>query len=257
MDFNYDWAASLACFAGLVITSLVGRAILFRIPAFKQTLDVNVAENKRKWDEQGQKYRHRVKSSKQIGFVFNTIFYVAILPFLASFTPQPIWKILLDAVVILMVYDLLYYLVHRYLFHGNGYFRRVHAVHHQARSRVSSVDSHLLHPMEIFIGIALYFLAISLLGILGMAPFHVASIIISTVIYVELNQMNHCRIDLDGFPYRLINWIAMKHDAHHINMHKGNFATITLLYDKLFGTYEMHPRESADSQGGTSTPQSA
>lgn len=242
-EVNYDWLASLVCFAGLVVTSTIGRAIAFRIPAFKQTLKVNVDENQKKWDEQAKKYHHRVKSSKQIGFAINLFFYVAILPFIASMAPQSIWKILIDVVLILMVYDLFYYLVHRFLFHGQGYFRRVHAVHHQARSRVSSIDSHLLHPMEIFIGIALYFLTISLLALLGLAPFHVASIIISTVVYVELNQLNHCRIDLQGFPYRLINWIAMKHDAHHINMHKGNFATITLLYDKMFGTYETHPLE--------------
>lgn len=253
MEYNYDWLASIVSFAGLAITSMVGRAIAFRIPAFKKTLDVNVAENKRKWDQQGQKYHHRIKSSKQIGLTINLVFYVAILPFIATMAPQPIWKILLDVVLILMVYDLFYYVVHRFFFHGKGYFRRVHAVHHQARSRISSVDSHLLHPMEIFIGIALYFLTISLLAVVGLGPFHVAAIIISTVIYVELNQMNHCRIDLDGFPYRLINWIAMKHDAHHINMHKGNFATITLLYDKMFGTYEIHPMELEDA--GSEKPQ--
>jgi sterol desaturase/sphingolipid hydroxylase (fatty acid hydroxylase superfamily) len=28
------------------------------------------------------------------------------------------------------------------------------------------------------------------------------------------------------------------HDAHHVDMHKGNCATITLLYDWLFRTLE-------------------
>ena len=50
-------------------------------------------------------------------------------------------------------------------------------------------------------------------------------------------------IDLHTFPWRTLNWIAIRHDAHHIDMHKGNYATITLLYDWLFGTLETHPLE--------------
>ena len=33
----------------------------------------------------------------------------------------------------------------------------------------------------------------------------------------------------------------MRHDAHHLDIHTGNHATITLLYDWLFGTLETHP----------------
>ena len=34
-----------------------------------------------------------------------------------------------------MIYDFLYCLAHRFLFHDKGYFSRVLAVHHQAGSR--------------------------------------------------------------------------------------------------------------------------
>ena len=43
---------------------------------------------------------------------------------------------------------------------------------------------------------------------------------------------------LTEFPYRILTWISTKHAVHHENMRKGNYATITLLYDKLFGTLE-------------------
>ncbi len=82
-------------------------------------------------------------------------------------------------------------------------------------------------------------------------PFHVATIVLTSIIYTQLNQINHCRIDLEGFPWRTLNWIAMKHDAHHLDMHKGNYATITLLYDWLFGTLEVHPMENKAPQGTT------
>src|SRR5690606_10614773 len=101
---------------------------------------------------------------------------------------------------------------------------------------------------------SLYFATIVLLGLLGLAPFHVATIVVSNFIYIQLNQINHCRIDLNYFPFRTLSWIAMKHDAHHIDMHKGNYSTITLLYDKLFGTLEIHPlelgAEQPDQQSG-------
>jgi sterol desaturase/sphingolipid hydroxylase (fatty acid hydroxylase superfamily) len=75
--------------------------------------------------------------------------------------------------------------------------------------------------------------------------------VITSIIYTQLNQINHCRIDLDKAPWKTLNWIAMKHDAHHLDMHKGNYATITLLYDWLFGTLETHPLELEAQNPGT------
>ena len=74
-------------------------------------------------------------------------------------------------------------------------------------------------------------------------PFQVATLVITSVIYTQINQINHCRIDIDKPQWKALNWIAIKHDAHHLDMHKGNYATITLLYDWLFGTLESHPME--------------
>ena len=145
--------------------------------------------------------------------------------------------------LILMVYDFFYYLMHRFLFHGKGYFRRVHAVHHQARSP-TSIDSLLLHPLEAFMGVFLFVLVTSLLaGIFTIMQgevfhFHVVTLVLAMVIYTQLNQVNHVHMELDYFPYKTLNWIAAKHAVHHIDMHKGNYATITLLFDKVFGTLD-------------------
>ncbi len=184
-----------------------------------------------------------MQPSQKIGLGLTLGFYILVQPFIVTLDAEPIWKILLDSFLILMVYDFFYYLIHRFLFHGQGYFRRVHAVHHQARSRVSSIDSHLLHPWELFIGVALFYVVTVVMALVNGGPFHVATIVITSVIYTQLNQINHCRIDLHTAPWKTLNWIAMKHDAHHLDMHKGNYATITLLYDWLFGTLETHPME--------------
>ncbi len=244
-NLHYDGIAALITVGCIIASVVAGQALVFRIPAIARTRAANNADNRDKWRNKADRYHHRVKSSQRIGLAVNLTFFFAVLPFIVSTQAQPLWRILLDVFLILMIYDFFYYLMHRFLFHGQGYFRRVHAVHHQARSRVSSIDSHLLHPWEIFLGIALFYVVTTGMALAAQAPFHVATIVITTVIYTQLNQVNHCRIDLDGAPWRTLDWIAMKHDAHHLDMHRGNYATITLLYDWMFGTLETHPRESA------------
>lgn len=243
MELTYNWMAGLATVLLVIGVVVIGQSLVFRIPAIAKTRAFNNAQNKEKWRSKGEKYQYRIKSSQKLGLGINLVFYVAILPFIVTLEAQPVWKILFNVFLILMVYDFFYYLTHRFAFHGKGYLRRVHAVHHQARSRVSSGDSLLLHPWEIFIGIALFYVVTVSMALLLGEPFNFVTIVISNVIYTQLNQINHCRIDLDGFPWKTLNWIAIRHDAHHLDMHKGNYATITLLYDWLFGTLETHPVE--------------
>jgi sterol desaturase/sphingolipid hydroxylase (fatty acid hydroxylase superfamily) len=246
---SYDWMAGLLTMGLIIGLTLIGQKIAFSIPAIARTRELNNAQNKDKWRNKASKYHHRVKSSQKIGAGFTLVFYFLVQPFIVSLDAQPVWKILLDVFLILMIYDFFYYLTHRFLFHGQGYLRRVHAVHHQARSRISSIDSHLLHPTEIFIGIALFYVVTVVYALIAGQPFNFATIVITSLIYTQINQINHCRIDLDTFPWKTLNWIAIRHDAHHIDMHKGNYATITLLYDRLFGTLEVNPVELEGSPG--------
>ncbi len=238
MNFHYDWLAALLTIGSIIGIVVAAKFVLFRVPAFAQARDVNKAEHKRKWRELGKKYQHRVQTSQKIGLLTNLVFFLLILPFIITLEPRPFGRILLDAFLVLMIYDFFYYLTHRFLFHGKGYFRRVHAVHHQARSRISSIDAQLLHPLETIIGISLFYLVTVAMCLLAGQPFHAASIIITYVVFTQINQLNHCRIDLPYKPFQTINWIAIMHDAHHIDMHRGNYATITLLYDWMFGTLE-------------------
>lgn len=248
MELDYNWPAALVTVLLVIATVAIGQFLVFKIPAIAESRRINNENNKDKWRNKAQKYHHRVKASQKIGLAFNLVFYIGILPFLVTLDSQPLAKIALDVFLILMVYDFFYYITHRFLFHGQGYLRRVHAVHHQARSRVSSIDSFLLHPWEIFIGIALFYVVTVVMALVSGGPFQVATIVICNVAYTQINQINHCRIDLHTFPWKTLNWIAIRHDAHHIDMHKGNYATLTLLYDKLFGTLETNPLELEQAQ---------
>ncbi len=236
MSLSYEIVPSLVVLAGVVGLMVFIKMVILKIPPFNQTHAFNKEENKKKWRAKDI-YKLRVKTSEQVSLYTNLVFFVAILPFFATFESQSIGKIALDIFLLLMIYDFFYYLMHRFLFHGNGYFKRVHGIHHQAR-KPTSVDSLLLHPVEAFLGVALFMVTLVALGLITQEPFHVITLIISMTIYTQINQLNHVKMDLVGFPFGALTWVADKHAIHHIDMSHGNYATITLLFDKMFGTYE-------------------
>jgi sterol desaturase/sphingolipid hydroxylase (fatty acid hydroxylase superfamily) len=130
---------------------------------------------------------------------------------------------------VLLVYDFLYYLTHRYLFHGK-WLHAVHAVHHTAKHPIA-IDSLYLHPVETFIGLLLLFVSTRLVG-----PISIYSFGAIFLIYSHLNILLHCGLNLPGMA--ALNYMHRKHDHHHVNMKRGNFASITPLPDLLFGTAE-------------------
>ncbi len=240
----YDWQAAGIAVLVAIGTIAVGRAIFFHIPAIRETVAYDTRENEEKIDKKDKYYRKRLKSSLQIGVGFNLAFVFIVLPFIVTLRAQSPWRVALDIFLILMVYDFFYYLMHRFLFHKQNYFKKIHGVHHMARSRVSSKDAYLLHPVEIFLGIALYYLVTIGFVLTSGERLQATTVAFGFVVYSQLNLINHARIDLDKFPWKTLNWVAMKHDAHHLSMRHGNYATITLLFDWLFGTLETHPREA-------------
>ena len=230
---TYDWQAGLAFLAILVVLTKLIKWLVFKVPALEETR----LHNMDLWAEKRAmpKYPPVMRGTRNAGMYTNAVFVFLVLPFFITLQPQPVWKILLDLVVILMFYDFIYYLTHRFLFHGQGYFRRIHALHHQAREP-SFIDAHYVHPLETFIGVFLFVATIPLMS-LWLGPLHSVTVALAFLVFTQLNIINHCKIDLPYFPFRTLSWITARHAAHHENMHKGNYATITLLYDKLFGTY--------------------
>jgi sterol desaturase/sphingolipid hydroxylase (fatty acid hydroxylase superfamily) len=231
---HYHIVYSLMALAGIAALTIVGKRLLFLVPALANTRALNKAKDKERWVQ--KKYPPVVRSTHRMGMYCNIAFFLVLLPFCITITAQPWWKVLLDTFIILMVYDFFYYLSHRFWFHGQGAMRKIHAVHHQARDP-SYLDAHYVHPFETFVGLALYMGSIILLAAL-MGPFHIATVVLTFLIFSQINQVNHIFFDLPHFPYKTVNWIVAKHHVHHENMHKGNYATITLFYDKIFGTLD-------------------
>lgn len=231
---HYNIVGAMASLAGIVLLTKVGKWLVFKVPALGRTRELNAAEDKVKWKK--DKYPPMVRSTQRVGMYCNAVFFFILLPFCVTLEAQPVWNILLDMFIILMFYDFFYYIAHRFWFHGNGAMRQVHAVHHQARNP-TYLDAHYVHPLETFVGLGGFLLSVVILSVL-MGPFQVATIVITFVIYYQLNQINHVLVDLPYAPFKTLHWIAAKHHVHHENMHMGNYATITLFYDKIFGTLD-------------------
>jgi sterol desaturase/sphingolipid hydroxylase (fatty acid hydroxylase superfamily) len=169
--------------------------------------------------------------------VLNMIFSLALV-YAATFLlqgrlfherPEPWWRSVLQGVAILAVYDLLYYLTHRFLFHGTSYLTRVHAVHHKAK-HPTAIDSLFLHPVENFLGLALLFFVTWLVGPISVYTFGGCFFL-----YSWFNIIVHAGVDL---PVPYAGFMARKHGVHHEAMRNGNFASLSPLPDRIFGTAE-------------------
>ena len=233
---TYDWLAAIAYVATLTIVTIVGKKIAFRIPEFAEMRELNLAADKPKMAKES--FRKAVKINNKSGLYTNLAFYVLILPFSVSFAAKPIWLFVVEIVAVLALFDFMYYLTHRFLFHGDP-LRKVHALHHQAR-KPTHVDSLYVHPLETFIGLSLFLISIPIVALVEGAPLNVFSATIATLIFTQINTLNHAytKLPSDRWIFRTVDLITGVHHAHHVDMNHGNYATMTMFYDKLFGTYE-------------------
>lgn len=253
---DYHWQLSLITLVAIFAVTFVASRLALLVPAFREASRINreaYAQKMRK-----PSYAANQRSNRRWGVVFFAIIFGLVLPFCLTAEPQPWWRVAIDAVVILMVYDFFYYLAHRFLFHDEGFFGGpllwVHAVHHRQHNPCRG-DSSFIHPLEVAVGLSLYVGTAFLLSRF-MGDFHVVTIVITWIAFSEINLHNHDLWTPDRFPFRYVNTMAKMHHNHHARFTGGNFATISLLYDWLFGTldYGDAPRK-AWSQRSSKKPQ--
>jgi sterol desaturase/sphingolipid hydroxylase (fatty acid hydroxylase superfamily) len=218
----------------LIAMTAVGRFLVFKVPALQQMRELNREADASKLTR--PRFREAVKASNRSGLITNLVFYVAILPFCVSLESRPLWRHLVDIVAVLLVFDFFYYLTHRFLFHGE-LLRKVHALHHRAHTP-TYIDALYVHPLETFIGLTLFLGSIPLIAAATGAPLNAFSMATATLIFTQLNTINHTYVNLPYFPFKTLDYITSVHAAHHVDMNQGNFATLSMGYDWLFGTYE-------------------
>jgi len=140
-------------------------------------------------------------------------------------------RMLFEIFAVLALYDFLYYLAHRFLFHGK-LMHRFHAVHHAAKYP-QAMDSLYVHPVETVVGLVLLMGSTAVIG-----PVNVWSFGILFLIYSLMNILIHSGLDVPFAAMAPFNAMAKKHDRHHVSMKSGNYASITPICDHIFGTAE-------------------
>ena len=193
--------------------------------------------------EATRKRRHQALVRKAVG---NTTLSLALVygltallqPVLYSTTPVSLGRSLAEVVAVLLTYDFLYYLAHRYPFHEWKILRQVHAVHHTVKNP-TAVDSLYLHPLETTLGLSLLWISTGLVTVV-IGPVYTVSFGVAFFIYAALNIIIHSGKHLPPFPFFVINWLSDRHDRHHAHMNAKNYASVTPIFDLLFGT-EVRP----------------
>jgi sterol desaturase/sphingolipid hydroxylase (fatty acid hydroxylase superfamily) len=160
------------------------------------------------------------------------------------FVSEPVGALraLAEATAILLIYDLGYYLLHRFVLHEWSVGRRIHAVHHTIRTPYAS-DSLYIHPAETVAGVALFLGSTAIIGPVGLASFGLAFLV-----YSLLNVFIHSAVDLRFFPFRSLTALVRHHDVHHDSMKSGYYASITPVWDLVLGT--AGPPGGRRGQGG-------
>ncbi len=236
---NYHLGLSLLTWVGIMAVTLITRKLGPLIPVIGRANVLNREAYEKKM--QREFYAANQKLNRKWGLIDTAVIFLCIIPFCVTLEAQPWWQILLDMFVILMFYDFFYYLTHRFLFHDGGFMGGplmwVHAVHHQQNNPCRG-DSSYIHPLEVAMGLGLYAGSIFVLSLL-MGQFHVLTIIITWVAFSEINNHNHDLWEEERFPYKYLSYMSKMHHHHHAKFTGGNFATISLFYDWLFGTYDL------------------
>ena len=156
-------------------------------------------------------------------------FVTALVPlaFRAAVAAQPWW---LQAVEVIVLSDIFVYWGHR-LQHRVDLLWRFHAVHHSAE-HLDWLAAHREHPIDSIYTIGLINLPVFLLGfpietLVGLVAFRGL-----WAIYI------HSNVRLPIGPLRVLIGAPELHHWHHDRARDaGNYANISPLMDKLFGTY--------------------
>lgn len=235
---DYHIGLSLIVFVAIMVISIFGgRAVSF-VPALREAGAMNAAAFSSKMEKPN--YAANQAWNRKWGLIDQAVVFLVIMPFCLTIESQPWWRVLLDMFVILMVYDFVYYLSHRFLFHDSAFFggplKWMHAYHHRQHNPCRR-DSSYIHPLEVAIGIGLFVGTIFVLS-LFMGDFHVVTVIVTWIAFSEINQHNHNLWKADRFPFRYLNYASKMHHIHHARFTGGNYATISLLYDWMFGTLD-------------------
>jgi sterol desaturase/sphingolipid hydroxylase (fatty acid hydroxylase superfamily) len=146
---------------------------------------------------------------------------------------QPVW---LQAVEMLFMSDLIIYWGHR-IQHKVDFLWRFHKVHHSAE-HLDWLAAHREHPLD----------SIYTIGLINLPAFIMGFQLETLAVIVAFRGIwaiyIHSNVRLSIGPLKLLIGSPELHHWHHdIERDAGNYANISPLMDKLFGTYTCPPQE--------------
>jgi sterol desaturase/sphingolipid hydroxylase (fatty acid hydroxylase superfamily) len=155
------------------------------------------------------------------------------------------------ALLAILVYPLVWYVLHRWVLHGQYLYRspltarvwkRIHFDHHQDPHNLAVLFGALYTTLPT---LAIVTLPIGWLvgGAAGAAAAFAAGLV-TTCFY----EFCHCVQHLNTAPRsRFMKRIKQLHMAHHFHNEQGNFGITNFLWDRLFATYYAKPGRVAKS----------
>jgi sterol desaturase/sphingolipid hydroxylase (fatty acid hydroxylase superfamily) len=158
------------------------------------------------------------------------------------------WPIWIQAILMVLVVDLLRYWLHRWA-HTSSTLWRLHAVHHSVE-QLYWLNTSRFHPLEKALQMSLDSLPFLLMGV------HERVLALYYVAYATNGFFQHCNIDL---RYGVLNYIvgsAETHRWHHsrvVRESNSNYGNTVIVWDLLFGTWFL-PRDRNIAELGLLDP---
>lgn len=156
------------------------------------------------------------------------------------------------AAIVLVLYPLVWYCLHRWVLHSNWMFKvpflastwkRIHYDHHQDPNHLEVLFGALHTTLPT---IALVTLPVGYaIGGIGGAAAALATGLLTTCVY----EFVHCIQHLAYKPKsKLIAEMKKRHMAHHFHDEKGNYGITSYFWDRALGTFYDRPERPAKSK---------
>jgi sterol desaturase/sphingolipid hydroxylase (fatty acid hydroxylase superfamily) len=154
---------------------------------------------------------------------------------------------LLAALVIVLIYPLVEYLLHRYVLHSRLLYRykataalwkRVHYDHHQNPNDLRVLFGALYTTLPTILVIA------TPVGWLIGGPAGGAAAFATALILFSLYEFCHCVQHLPVTPrHEWLRALKKHHLAHHFHNEQGNYGITSMIWDRAFATLYRRPQE--------------
>lgn len=216
-----------------------------------------------------QKWRH---AGVNIFFTLTTIIVNFILAFILLKSSDwavdnhfgiinwlPVMPLWIYAILGLLLLDLIGAWFIHWLEHKVKWMWRFHIIHH-SDMQVDTTTANRHHPGESVFRFVFTTVAVIITG----APMWIVMMYQS--ISVLLSQFNHANITLPPTLNKILSWVIVTPDMHHVHHHyiqpytDSNYGNIFSIWDRLFGTFShINPKEivyGVDTQMNTSKNES-